>query len=217
MPKRQTASSRLWSVEETTDLDPHWRPSEHHVPALREHTQPDNDRLRQRAALSHMNWITLIAPPVSHSEWFPVRSMPTQAPTLLPRHWHLGQRPAVIHMTHSEEDWGEAFSLEPSALVQDPSALVQSCFSELAQVWRDDTRFLSSLDEVWDHFAYRTIICLGKKVLPLILDEVRRGYAFWDRALIAITNTNPAIDTTSPEEAVAAWIRWGEDNGWLGQ
>lgn len=204
----QTVAPNIWHYQDVDDDLSDWRRSVRHVRIIRGGVQPHYNRLRERAAFSHLNWIDPMAQRSSHGDWSLSRTVVARAPTTLLQNGPSDQNPYALKIRSLEEHWREESTLEPSELLQ-------TCFSALAQKWREDTRFVSSLDEIWDHFAYKTIICLGEQVLPLILEEVRSGYAYWDYALIAIADTNPAKHTSSREEAVTAWIRWGEDHGCL--
>jgi hypothetical protein len=88
-------------------------------------------------------------------------------------------------------------------------------FEELALAWSTATAHLSSPTRLMEHFAYRQIIGLGPRVLPLLLRDLQETGRFWFPALNAITGENPI-----PEEAAGdvdrmseAWIKWGRENG----
>ena len=65
---------------------------------------------------------------------------------------------------------------------------------------------------------YQRIIGMGWPAVPLILEELQREPDQWFRALESITEHNPV-----PPEAMGkvrmmalAWVRWGEQQGILG-
>lgn len=99
--------------------------------------------------------------------------------------------------------------------VAPPDSMLRRCFEYLVERWRADTQFTSSLSEIWAHPAYEIIILMGERVIPLILESVAAGGAFWERALVDLTGENPAIATETPDEARTAWTNWGEERGWI--
>ena len=88
-------------------------------------------------------------------------------------------------------------------------------FRKLADLWRKETGMHSSMSKRLGHPAYREIIALGEKVLPLILRELRDRPDHWFEALKAITKQTPvtAEERADPKKARAAWLRWGKDRG----
>ena len=90
-------------------------------------------------------------------------------------------------------------------------------FTALAESWRRDTRFCSSLSEIYFHPAYQRIIGMGPVVLPLIFTRLRADLEMWFWALQSITAKNPAADA-SPGDVVAmrrAWLRWAQESGYF--
>src|SRR5580698_3363154 len=96
-----------------------------------------------------------------------------------------------------------------------PGTLEQE-FNELARQWRRETGMLSLTRQKAMHPAYQKIIGMGKDALPLIFREMRSRGGDWLWALESIVRpkVNPAQGTTNFKEAVAAWLRWGEENGY---
>jgi hypothetical protein len=68
-----------------------------------------------------------------------------------------------------------------------------------------------------NHPAYREIIGMGGKVVPLLLRELRRQPDHWFIALHELTQANPVPPASygNLQEMAAAWIRWGEEKGFL--
>lgn len=97
------------------------------------------------------------------------------------------------------------------------SADVSSEFERLAEEWRTETMFSSSLAEQFDHPAYIRIIELGESVLPLLLKAMRSQPDHWTHALTKITGVDPVPpDAHGRLSLIAdAWIRWGKDKGLL--
>lgn len=88
-------------------------------------------------------------------------------------------------------------------------------FPELAEQWRRDTRFSSSLVEMVLHPAYQRIIGLGGAALPLLLRELQREPDHWFWALRAISGEDPAASTSTIDDARDGWLKWGTSQGYI--
>lgn len=88
-------------------------------------------------------------------------------------------------------------------------------FQRLAQAWRDETRYLSSLDEIVLNRAYQQIIGMGDPAVPLILHELEREPDHWFWALTAITGYEPDLpeESANVETMAKAWLEWGRSRG----
>lgn len=88
-------------------------------------------------------------------------------------------------------------------------------FRRLSEKWRVETSFLSSSTAIAMHPAYQEIIGMGKEVLPMILEDLRRTSDHWFWALKSITGADPvpASDRGKIDEMKAAWLRWGGSKG----
>ncbi len=86
-------------------------------------------------------------------------------------------------------------------------------FLVLAEQWREDTLMLSSVTKRAMHPAYQRIIGMGPAVIPLILRELEESPDHWFWALNALTGESPAKSATNFDEARAAWLQWGRDQG----
>lgn len=95
-----------------------------------------------------------------------------------------------------------------------PSGLSRS-FAELAEAWRQETKFLSFAQQRAVHPAYQRIIGMGWAAVPLILRELQRQPEHWLWALQAITGEEPARNTAGFGAAADAWLRWGRERGLL--
>lgn len=90
-------------------------------------------------------------------------------------------------------------------------------FNELAEQWHRETGMLSFARQKAIHPAYQKIIGMGTNALPFILRTLQRKGGDWLWALEAISRKeNPAAGITNFKEAVAAWIRWGTERGYIG-
>lgn len=91
-----------------------------------------------------------------------------------------------------------------------PSEHLRSRFTNLVQLWMEETILSSSTHEICSHWAYQRIIGLGSAVVPLIIEEVQKGGRHWGWALSAITGENPAKHADSLKAASEAWIAWNQ-------
>jgi hypothetical protein len=103
----------------------------------------------------------------------------------------------------------------PQVEKEAPETLEQE-FNELARQWRRETGMMSFARQKATHPAYQKIIGMGKDALPFIFRELRNRGGDWLWALEAIARpkANPAAGTTNYKDAAAAWLRWGEENGY---
>lgn len=92
-----------------------------------------------------------------------------------------------------------------------------SGFHDLAERWREETEFSSSVTALFMHPAYQEIIGLGRDVLPFIIQDLAVTGSNWFWALRAISGENPV----PPEERgqvdrmTARWLEWGHMHGYL--
>jgi hypothetical protein len=82
-------------------------------------------------------------------------------------------------------------------------------FKRLADTWKKDTRFVSSLRQKVNHPAYQEIIRLKTDAIQLILRDLDDRPTDWLPALNEITGEDPVQDGATFEEAVRAWLQWG--------
>ncbi|MDQ3009450.1 MAG: hypothetical protein M3X11_01920 [Acidobacteriota bacterium] len=92
---------------------------------------------------------------------------------------------------------------------------LESRFRHLADQWRNETKYLSSLSKMALHPAYQKIIGLGQPAVPLILSELQKSSDHWLWALHSITGEDPAQPNATFREAVESWIEWGKLKGYL--
>ncbi|NEQ98313.1 MAG: hypothetical protein F6K30_16610, partial [Cyanothece sp. SIO2G6] len=97
----------------------------------------------------------------------------------------------------------------------EPEREVRSRFKMLEQTWREDTEAVSSISRIIAHPCYLKIIAMGYKAVPLILESLKNNPNHWFPALSAITDANPALPGSSFDEAVAAWLNWGREQGYI--
>ncbi len=89
-------------------------------------------------------------------------------------------------------------------------------FGRLAEKWYAETGALSLMEQKAVHQAYQRIIGMGPAALPFIFEELQRSGGHWMWALRAITGLDAAKGETQFTMAVAKWLTWGKNNGYLG-
>ena len=90
-------------------------------------------------------------------------------------------------------------------------------FAELTATWKEGTRFTSKIKTMREHPAYREIVAMGKKAVPLILASIEKEPHWWFLALPEINGGGPTIPVASRgklPELVALWIKWGREQGY---
>ncbi len=89
-------------------------------------------------------------------------------------------------------------------------------FDVLVKEWKEATAHFSSERQQIGHLSFLKIAVLGKKALPLILDEFRREpIPGWLSILEAFAGNDVASNATTYKEAIECWINWGKANGYL--
>jgi len=113
-----------------------------------------------------------------------------------------------------DEPFREHFSF-PSL---EPSQEDRKHFQRAAAEWRNDTRHLSRVSKMIEHPAYRDIIAMGERAIPLLLEEVQKDPPdLWFWALSEITGEDP-IDPSHHGDIKAMasdWIEWGKAGGYI--
>ena len=89
-------------------------------------------------------------------------------------------------------------------------------FLELADRWEKETVLLSNSDRAAGHPAHREIVSMGEPAVPLILERMQSQGGHWFHALREITSANPVKpdDRGNVGAMQAAWLEWGERNGY---
>ncbi len=91
---------------------------------------------------------------------------------------------------------------------------VRKQFDFLNNTWQAETLFSSSINEIVNNSAYRSIINLGGDVLPLIINDLKTTENHWFYALEAITGYNPIKAENKGIVSLMKndWIEWAENN-----
>lgn len=89
-------------------------------------------------------------------------------------------------------------------------------FAKLTATWKEATRFSSRAGKMAEHPAYREIIAMGQRAIPLILADLETDGGHWFIALSEITGANPIPPESCGKikEMQAAWLAWGRAHGY---
>jgi len=90
-------------------------------------------------------------------------------------------------------------------------------FEALVAEWKEAVGLESDVIRMVLHPAYLQIIGMGPPVLPLLLRELERQPDHWLVALYSIAGEDAAAGHDSFARAVAAWLEWGRERGYIGQ
>ena len=103
----------------------------------------------------------------------------------------------------------------PVSTAASPQSDIRERFARLATEWKEKSRFLSNAAQMALLRPYQGIIGMGRPVVPLILEELRREPDQWFWALEAITEENPVPleDRGNVRQMAEAWIEWGKQRG----
>jgi hypothetical protein len=88
-------------------------------------------------------------------------------------------------------------------------------FAKLTATWKEATRFSSRAGKMAEHPAYREIVAMGERAVPLILAEMEKNGGHWFIGLSEITGANPIPDESAGKirEMEAAWFAWARAKG----
>jgi len=89
-------------------------------------------------------------------------------------------------------------------------------FAALVKTWRERTYFSSKKKTMAEHPAFREIVAMGEKAVPLILADLDKNGGFGFLALEEITGADPlpAQSEGKNSDRAAAWIVWGREQGY---
>jgi len=87
-------------------------------------------------------------------------------------------------------------------------------FDFFKEVWKSETLFSSSISEIINNTAYRSIIGLGQGVIPFIIEDLTLNDNHWFYALEALTGNNPIKESHKGFVPLMKndWIEWAEQN-----
>jgi len=98
--------------------------------------------------------------------------------------------------------------------VADESELERE-FERLACLWLEETKYISSINDIISHPAHMRMIGMGPQVIPWILKRLAGNSELWFWALGFITGEDPITeDIRGNVQAMRrAWLNWGQKNG----
>src|SRR5438132_862986 len=104
----------------------------------------------------------------------------------------------------------------PTRAMVDNDDSIEQRFADLFRMWKEATAYMSSSTDMAMHPAYQQIIGMGREVLPLIFEELRREPDHWFWALKAITGADPVTpdDRGRIRRMAQAWLDWAKRNGY---
>src|SRR5436190_2078602 len=102
-------------------------------------------------------------------------------------------------------------------MIKNQTSTLKQQFDKLAETWRKDCMWISSMDQLSEHPAYQQIIAMGQDVVPILLEEMQNSPDHWSMALHAITGADPLKDEHRGKLKLMAqdWVEWGKQHGYL--
>ena len=103
-----------------------------------------------------------------------------------------------------EKDW----HLNKTSIISS----LEKQFLKLAEKWKKETGFHSSILHITRNDNYLEIIGMGKDVVPFILKDLKKAPYQWFVALKAITKENPILPEHfgSVKRMRQDWLEWGK-------
>jgi len=118
----------------------------------------------------------------------------------------------ILHQSRAA-NWAEYSVGSPKTIPAESLNALK--FRQLAEQWYRETGMLSMIHKKSMHPAYQRIIGMGKDALPFIFQEMKKNRGHWLWALSAIQGDDVAQPECSLKQAVEAWMKWGEENGYI--
>ena len=96
-------------------------------------------------------------------------------------------------------------------------ASIEEQFAALANRWHGETDFLSSPSRITSNYSYLKIISMGKRVIPMILEDLNEHGGHWYPALRILSEEDPVPieDRGDVEQMKKAWLQWGRERGYI--
>lgn len=87
-------------------------------------------------------------------------------------------------------------------------------FESLKFLWLEETKYSSNIFLTTNHPAHLTILQLGERVLPLIIEDLQNYNNHWFITLNKITGVNPVPPEHAGdvESMRGDWINWAKEN-----
>lgn len=86
----------------------------------------------------------------------------------------------------------------------------------LASRVKRECMYLSSVDDITENESYKSIVRLGKSVVPLLLSDLKKNKRYWFWALYDIAGENPVKPEHigDVDRMVDDWLDWGVRRGY---
>jgi hypothetical protein len=87
-------------------------------------------------------------------------------------------------------------------------------FDLYSGIWKTETMFSSNSSEITNNSAYRSIIGLGKEIIPFIIQDLKQSENHWFYALELLTGENPIKEKHRGiiHLMKSDWLNWAEKN-----
>ena len=95
------------------------------------------------------------------------------------------------------------------------AASAEKRFRDLELKWRLATGALSLVQQKVADMSYLQIIAMHEDALPFIFEQLQNGRRYWFVALEAITGERLVPNGATLQEAIAIWLQWGKQHGYL--
>lgn len=94
---------------------------------------------------------------------------------------------------------------------------LEAIFTTLVNQWYEETRPMSSTNQMSMHPAYQQIIGMGEAAIPLLLRELEKKSGRWFWALKSITREDPVPSEHrgKTQQMIKAWLDWGKQKGYV--
>jgi len=85
-------------------------------------------------------------------------------------------------------------------------------FERMRDIWKVESIFLSSVQDMVELPSYQAIIAMGEAVVPFLIEELATDPNYWFVALAEITEQDPVPrdDWGHLDRMAAAWVAWGK-------
>jgi len=115
---------------------------------------------------------------------------------------------------HNEEQLDKILHPDDEKITQ---YLLSHYFIYFMHKWRTEVEYESSITKIIMNSSYLTIIGLGRKILPLILNELQKEPDHWHWALQAITGEDPVRPNEIGNMLAIrdAWLNWAREKGYM--
>jgi hypothetical protein len=103
-----------------------------------------------------------------------------------------------------------------NAMASDEATDFVPTFHRLAKEWKEEKQFCSSMTAIEKSPHYLGVMALGRGVVPLLLEELKRDPDYWFTALQTLTGEDPVpkADRGDLLRMTEHWLSWGRRMGY---